>query len=31
MSNARIEKALGVGTIRGLTLVATLADRWGAS
>lgn len=29
LSNARIEKALGVGTTRDLKVVATLAERWG--
>jgi uncharacterized protein (DUF1697 family) len=29
LSNARIEKALGVGTTRDLKVVTTLAERWG--
>jgi uncharacterized protein (DUF1697 family) len=29
LSNARIEKVLGVGTTRDLKVVATLAERWG--
>lgn len=29
LSNARIEKALGVGTTRDIKVVATLAERWG--
>jgi uncharacterized protein (DUF1697 family) len=30
MSNAKVEKRLGVATTRDLKVVATLADRWGA-
>jgi uncharacterized protein (DUF1697 family) len=30
MSNARIEKALGVGTTRDLKVVSALAERWGS-
>ncbi len=30
LSNARIEKLLGVGTTRDLKVVTTLAERWGA-
>ena len=29
LSNARIEKLLGVGTTRDLKVISTLADRWG--
>jgi hypothetical protein len=30
LSNARIEKALGVGTTRDLKVVSALAERWGS-